>query len=88
MKKERVCPRCGGRYTDPPALSRADNKTLVCPKCGTIEALIDQGHTPEKAAELHDEMMKQWEEYRRTHPEPKEKTLEQVLVERRAANAK
>ena len=88
MKKEKVCPRCGERYSDPPALSRADNKTPVCPKCGTIEAFIAYGFTPERAAELQAEMMKSWEEHIKTHPEPKEKTLEQVLFERRANSAK
>lgn len=42
----RVCPRCGRPYTDYPALSRKDNETLICPDCGTREALegIGVGH--------------------------------------------
>lgn len=42
MNKEiRICPRCGEVYEDFPALSRRDNKTLICPGCGTAEALED-----------------------------------------------
>ena len=35
----RVCPLCGKQYTAPPALSRRDNATDICPECGTMEAL-------------------------------------------------
>ena len=35
----RVCPICGGAYTEPPALSRKDNKTEICSDCGMKEAL-------------------------------------------------
>lgn len=38
-----VCPRCGRTYHEPPALSRADNETLICPDCGTREALDSLG---------------------------------------------
>ena len=40
MKKAR-CPKCGSWYTEPPALSRTDNETLICPECGMREALED-----------------------------------------------
>ena len=40
-EKERTCPRCGKKYTDYPALSRRDNKTYICPDCGTAEAFED-----------------------------------------------
>lgn len=40
-RKERVCPVCGKTYTDYPAISRRDNKTEICPQCGTAEALED-----------------------------------------------
>ena len=33
------CPECGEYYASPPALSRKDNKTYICPRCGTMEAL-------------------------------------------------
>ena len=35
----RKCPKCGKHYLDYPALSRKDNKTKICPKCGIREAL-------------------------------------------------
>ncbi len=42
-RKSRVCPRCGQTYSEPPALSRVDNETLICPDCGTREALATLG---------------------------------------------
>ena len=44
MEKERICPKCGKAYTAPPALSRMDNETLICPLCGTAESI---GFLPE-----------------------------------------
>ena len=38
-----VCPRCGKVYTDRPAISRTDDKTPICPDCGTREALESIG---------------------------------------------
>ena len=39
MKKElnrtRKCPKCGAEYQGHPAISRRDNKTPICPDCGT-----------------------------------------------------
>ena len=42
MKKVdfKICPRCGEMYCDPPAISRTDNKTEICPKCGKEEAVL------------------------------------------------
>lgn len=37
------CPVCGNRYKGHPALSRKDNQTLICPDCGTREALASIG---------------------------------------------
>lgn len=37
----RKCPKCGELYNAPPALSRRDNKTEICPDCGMREALED-----------------------------------------------
>jgi len=37
--EKRICPKCGKAYSEPPALSRADNETNICPDCGTREAL-------------------------------------------------
>ena len=39
----RTCPLCGQIYIGYPALSRADNETLICPDCGTREALQGLG---------------------------------------------
>lgn len=38
---EKKCPKCGKTYTEYPALSRRDNKTYICPQCGTGEAMED-----------------------------------------------
>ena len=40
---ERICPICGKKYSAFPALSRTDNETLICPDCGTREALETMG---------------------------------------------
>lgn len=37
--EKRTCPKCGKAYTGYPALSRIDNKTEICTKCGQNEAL-------------------------------------------------
>ncbi len=36
-----TCPRCHKEYTEYPALSRRDNKTNICSRCGQTEALED-----------------------------------------------
>jgi len=41
LKDSRKCPKCNKRYWDYPAISRRDNKTQICPECGTQEALED-----------------------------------------------
>jgi len=35
---EWICPSCGSRTRDHPAISRTDNKTKVCSRCGVLEA--------------------------------------------------
>lgn len=42
-----ACPRCEA-YHEHPALSRLDNKMLICPDCGTREALDTLGVKPEE----------------------------------------
>lgn len=37
------CPICGNKFSEPPALSRIDNETLVCSHCGVREALQAAG---------------------------------------------
>ena len=43
VREIRVCPLCGKTYGEPPALSRTDNETLICPDCGTRQALESIG---------------------------------------------
>lgn len=43
LMEQKKCPLCGKEYTDPPALSRWDKKTVICPECGTRQALDDAG---------------------------------------------
>ena len=39
QEKNAVCPKCGKAYKGYPAISRTDNRTEICPECGTREAL-------------------------------------------------
>ena len=48
IRQIRICPLCGNAYTEPPALSRADNETLICPDCGTRQALGSIGISTEE----------------------------------------
>ena len=56
MKKNpitaRTCPLCGQVYTAPPALSREDNETLICPDCGTRQALESIGIAEEEREKI------------------------------------
>ena len=47
-----VCPKCGNTYTGRPALSRKDNETLICPDCGTREALQSIGVDAEEQEQI------------------------------------
>ena len=38
--KSRVCPICNKTYFAYPAISRVDDKTEICPSCGTKEAMV------------------------------------------------
>lgn len=42
-KDESICPKCGKGYSGYLAISRGDNKTPICPECGTREALNAAG---------------------------------------------
>ena len=42
-----ICPFCKREFATPPALSRTDNKTLCCPRCGTREALETLSFSPD-----------------------------------------
>jgi len=45
---EQICPKCGQYYVAPPALSRTDNKTLICSDCGIREAYESIGFNHEE----------------------------------------
>ena len=47
-REPRVCPLCGKTYSEYPALSRTDNETLICPDCGTRQALESIGISAEE----------------------------------------
>lgn len=48
FSEQRTCPKCGRTYTEHSALSRIDNNTLICPDCGTREALESMGISVEE----------------------------------------
>lgn len=52
--ESRICPHCGRIYSSPPALSRVDNQTLICPDCGTREALSSLGCSLEEQEKILD----------------------------------
>ena len=57
MKSENIisiktCPRCGKIYHGIPAISRTDNKTAICPDCGTREALESIGVSAEEQEKI------------------------------------
>ena len=37
--RARMCPYCGMKFTDVPATSRRDRKTLICPDCYARESM-------------------------------------------------
>lgn len=50
----RTCPLCGQMFIGHPALSRIDNKTLICPDCGTRQALESIGVCEEEQEKILD----------------------------------
>lgn len=52
LRQIRVCPLCGQTYTAAPALSRTDNETLICPDCGTRQALASIGISAEEREKI------------------------------------
>ena len=47
-----VCPKCGQEYKGVPALSREDNSMMICPDCGTREALDSIGVSIEEQEKI------------------------------------
>lgn len=52
--KPKICPKCGREYCEPSALSRVDNKTPICPDCGTREALESIGIAADEQEKILD----------------------------------
>lgn len=52
IRQIRNCPLCGETYADHPALSRVDNETLICPDCGTRQALASIGISKEEQEKI------------------------------------
>ena len=52
VREIRVCPLCGQTYGEAPALSRTDNETLICPDCGTRQALESIGVSTEEQEKI------------------------------------
>lgn len=48
----RTCPKCGAKYYGAPAISRIDNATPICPRCGSKEALTAMGIKPEEIDQI------------------------------------
>ncbi len=48
----RICPLCGMIYSEPPAISRIDGETAICPDCGTRQALESIGVGPEEQEKI------------------------------------
>lgn len=47
-----ICPLCGEKYHGVPALSRDDNRTLICPDCGTRQSLESIGIAAEEIEKI------------------------------------
>ena len=51
-REPRTCPLCGNSYTEPPAISRQDMVTPICPDCGTRQALMSIGVSAEEQEKI------------------------------------
>lgn len=51
-KETRICPLCSIEYHGVPALSRTDNQTLICPDCGSRQALESIGISKEEQEKI------------------------------------
>lgn len=52
VDEKRTCPLCGMEYHGVPALSRADNQTMICPDCGTRQSLESIGIAAEEIEKI------------------------------------
>lgn len=64
MKNEiqfRKCPKCGKLFSERGAVSRLDNVTILCPNCGTREALesivVDEKEQEKILDTIHNSVM-------------------------------
>lgn len=51
----RLCPKCGRKFERLLAVSRVDNKTMICDGCGIMEALDSVPHgifTPQERTRI------------------------------------
>ncbi len=51
----KICPKCGREFERLLALSRSDNKTMICDECGIMEALDSVPHgilTPQERTRI------------------------------------
>ena len=51
----KICPKCGRKFERLLAVSRIDNKTMICDNCGTMEALDSVPHgilTPQERIQI------------------------------------
>lgn len=51
----KICPKCERKFERLLALSRTDNKTMICDECGTKEALDSLPHgilTPQERTKI------------------------------------
>lgn len=65
------CPKCGKEYDRLLALSREDNKTMICDECGVIEALEGIGFSKKIVKETIKQIRKLT---------PQERTKQQVYA--------
>lgn len=72
------CPKCGKLYTEHPAISRKDNKTEICSRCGTNEALEAAGFDY-RIMELLDDLHTKADQYNVTIEVKGEKAMNLVI---------
>lgn len=51
----RICPECNKEFKGYGAISRKDNKTIICPECGVKQAMEDYIKYFEKSKDEEEE---------------------------------